>query len=61
MKTYVLYRNEEIVGIGTAAELATMLGVKPDTICWYATPTARKRKLGVVAVKVSDVEDQDGN
>ena len=43
MKQYALYRGDDLLGIGTAVELAELIGVKEDTIKWYATPSARKR------------------
>ncbi len=42
-KRYALYKGGTIVGVGTAEELAALVGVKPSTIRWYATPIAHGR------------------
>lgn len=41
---YALYSGDEFVMIGTVPELAERMGVKPDTVKWYLTHTARKRR-----------------
>ena len=43
---YALYKGEELLCIGTAAELASRLGVTVRTIRWYASPTAKRRDNG---------------
>jgi hypothetical protein len=43
MTEYALYKGEDIIGIGTAKELAEKLGIKPETIRFYATPTQKRR------------------
>lgn len=40
---YALYKGEELLGIGTAEELAEQLGVAPKTIHFYASPAYHKR------------------
>ena len=44
--TYVVYRGDDVLGVGTADELGERLGVRPDTIRWMASPTAHKRDNG---------------
>lgn len=50
MKTYVVYKGDEIVAIGSKQEAAEQLGVKPSTVEWYAAPAARRRGRTVVEV-----------
>lgn len=42
-KIYALYRGEKFIAIGTKKELAELLGVKVETISFYATPAYKKR------------------
>lgn len=42
-KNYALYRGEKFLGIGTKKELAELLGVKVETVSFYATPSYKKR------------------
>lgn len=44
--TYVVYRGEEVVAIGTAEEVAEALGVERQRVEWLATPTAHRRASG---------------
>lgn len=41
--TYALYRGDELLGMGTAEELAEKLGIKRDTVLWLSTPAAHRR------------------
>lgn len=41
--TFGLYRGDEFLGVGTAAELAERFGVRPETIAFYATPSNMRR------------------
>lgn len=54
--TYALYRGDDLLGIGTAKELAEAQGVRPETIKFYATPVYQKRANGsprrLAAVKI---------
>ena len=38
-RDYAVYRGDEFVTVGTQAEVARELGVKPDTIYFWSTPT----------------------
>lgn len=49
---YALYRGDELLGVGTANELADARGVKPRTIQWLASPTARKQGCKTMAYRV---------
>ena len=52
--TYVLYKGEEVIGIGTAKELAKKFNVKKNTIYFYGSNACRERYKGNrrIAVKV---------
>ena len=43
MIAYVLYRGDEVLGVGTAEELAERVGVRPETIMNYASVAHRKK------------------
>ncbi len=43
MKQYSAYRGDEYIMTGNKFELAERLGVQPETIRWYATPSYRRR------------------
>lgn len=49
MNIYVLYRGDEVVGVGTRKELAERFGVTEKTITGYGCPAYLRR-----------VEDKDG-
>ena len=44
MTEYALYSGDEFIAIGTIEEIAERMGVKPDTVRWYTTPTAERRR-----------------
>lgn len=58
-KEYAYYdRNDNFIDIGTKKELAERLGVKPETIEFYCSPSQRKRaKNG--RIKVIALEEDD--
>lgn len=67
MTEYALYKGEDIIGIGTAKELAEKLGIKPETIRFYATPTQKRRAAAaadpenqMIAVKIDENDDEEG-
>ena len=57
-KKYALYRGDDLLGIGTAEELARARGVKPDTIRFYSMPSYQRRgkETGrrLVAVRIEE-------
>lgn len=56
---YGLYKGDEFIDVGTAKELAEKLGVKKETIWFYATPTNHKRNNSdkrIQAVKFKEDE-----
>lgn len=42
---YALYRGDEYVATGTAFELAELLGVRQETIYFYASAVNRRRNV----------------
>lgn len=42
-KIYALYKNDELLVIGTTKEIAKFRNVKVETIRFYRTPTYKKR------------------
>ena len=53
---YALYKGENLVSMGTMAEIAKETGKDIGQIRWYATPSARKRNLSTVLVKLEEDE-----
>ncbi|WP_342435941.1 hypothetical protein NSS79_20680 [Paenibacillus sp. FSL L8-0436] len=43
MKEFAVYKGEEMLAMGTAAECAKVMGVNPEYIRWLTTPTAKRR------------------
>lgn len=56
--TYVVYSGEKVLAMGSIDECAARLGVKPDSIRWYASQAAHRRRggSGVVAYRYHDYE-----
>lgn len=40
---YAVWRGDECLAVGTVAELAERFKVKPETVKWWASPTAHRR------------------
>ena len=59
---YALYDGEEILGIGTAKELAELTGVKEQTIRFYSTNSYKERlaedSRSLVVVKIEYEEEE---
>lgn len=58
---YYLYHGDDVVGYGTAKQLAAEFGVKEGTIRYYSAPvTARRRQngCGYIAVNVGKADDE---
>lgn len=55
---YAVYRGDEMLGMGTADELAEKMGVKRDTVLWLSTPAAHRRANDrrMVAYKIEEEE-----
>lgn len=59
---YAIYKGDDFVYMGTKKECAEHLGVKPEAIKFYSTPTYQKRSKSLdnnrtVVIKVEDIED----
>ena len=54
MTEYAIYKGENLITTGTKEECAEKLGVKQETIVFWATPTNAKRDKGnrTVAVRL---------
>lgn len=59
----VLYRGDEVVGVGTKEELAEMLDIQPKSVNFYASPANVRRASGrddkLVAVRVYEESIDD--
>jgi hypothetical protein len=40
---YAMYKGEEVLAIGTAPEIAEKMGIKVETVHYYATPAHRRK------------------
>ena len=60
MKTYALYKNDDLIATGTVSELAEMQGVKESTILFYGSPTYAKRikNNGLSLVDITPEEEK---
>ena len=57
-KEYALYKGDELLGIGTAEELARMRNVRVNTILYMRTPTYRKRHASWNSLALVPLEDE---
>ncbi len=57
MKDYAMYKGEDILAIGTIAEIAKHLSVKESTVKFYGTPSYQKRIRGDKAKILIELED----
>lgn len=44
MVVYDVYEGDQYAMTGTLDEIAKRYGVKPETVRWWSTPTAERRK-----------------
>jgi hypothetical protein len=42
-KYYALYKGDDLLAMGTVVEIAEEVGVLPDTVHFYNTPSYKKR------------------
>lgn len=59
MIAYVLYKGDEVLGVGTANELAKRFGVTPQTIANYATESHRLRENRQIVAEPVPVRQED--
>ena len=43
MKEYAVYKGDKFITSGTAEECAAFMGVKPETVKYYTTPTYQRK------------------
>lgn len=43
MKEYALYRGENLLAMGTIAEISKVMGIKPNSVMFYLFPSYGKR------------------
>lgn len=51
-KQYAVYRGDDLLAIGTAEEIAEKLGIKKETVYFYASPTHKKRGKPTVVIPI---------
>ena len=56
---YAIYKGDEFIDLGTLKELGEKLGIKPNTVYFYSTPTYKKRIKGpenkrLIVIKIGD-------
>lgn len=61
LRQYALYRGDEFVDLGTAEYLAGLMGVKPETVRFLATPTYAKRRTEgcAIVIRIDDKEEDE--
>lgn len=57
-REYALYKGDELLGIGTARELAKQFNVSIATIHYYSTPTYKKRTNPAKARRLVLLEEE---
>jgi len=54
---YAIYKGDEFIDLGTLKELGEKLGIAPNTVYFYSTPTYKKRikgDNGLIVIKIGD-------
>ncbi len=54
--TYAVYKNDELVVMGTSKECADFLGILPITLRQYSYPSIKKNLRNIEVVRVEDDE-----
>lgn len=49
-KQYAVYKGDDLLVIGTAEEIAEKLGIKKETVYFYASPAHKRRGKPTVAI-----------
>ena len=59
MKEYALYKGDEFIAIGTVKKLAEIIGVKEETIRFYASNFYKKRtkENGYYVIKLEEEKE----
>lgn len=55
---YAVYRDDDFEAVGTLDEVADVLGVKPETVKWYASASRRAKRhdRGRYAIRLEEDE-----
>lgn len=56
---YALYRDDEFIDVGTAAEIASRRGVTTKHIRWLSTASAHKSKRKLLAYRIEEDDEED--
>lgn len=57
-KEYALYKGDELVTIGTVAEIARARGVKEESVLYLKTPSSMKRNNGGKRMVLVDLDEE---
>lgn len=57
-KEYCVYKGDEFIALGTLDELASVLGIKRESLRWMSTPSNIKRSNGT-RLEVYKIEEQE--
>jgi hypothetical protein len=64
-KCFAVYKGDSLICIGTIKECAAQMGVQPDTVKFYTTPTYQKRlakrknpRNYLTVFEIDDLEDE---
>lgn len=62
-RVYALYQGDEFIDLGTAAQLARILGCKTETVEWQSSASGRRRARpdGRHIIRVADIDEEDDN
>ncbi|UOO82783.1 hypothetical protein LVJ83_04775 [Uruburuella testudinis] len=58
-KVYALYKGDELIGTGTAFQLAKKLGITVRSLLYYKTPNYMKRNRGQNHRQLVALEEDD--
>lgn len=59
LKEYALYKGDKLLAVGTRKEIAEQMGIKPETVTFYGTPSGAKRsKNGRVVIPLEEDDDE---
>jgi len=63
MTEYAIYKDDDLLFIGTVDECAAFRGVKPETIRWHSTPRGQRqadaRKKQGKALRIIRLEEDE--
>ena len=56
-KEYAVYKGDELIVVGTADECAEFLGVRRETIYFYASPSAENRNTRAIVLEDDEFDE----